>query len=145
MKRFLSAFALVAILSSAAAYAQKISNSPPAEPRTTPAYATLIQRKVKVQAQLESLLEEYSSEWPQAKTFQFELASLKIEMKKMLEVPDEKVSKLTSGYGTLILRRVSLDAEIQSLLLQYEPTYPGLKEKQRELELLDKETQKIMK
>jgi uncharacterized protein involved in exopolysaccharide biosynthesis len=143
MKRFLLALALGIMLSSSAAYAQNISSS--LEPRTTPAYSTLIQRRVKVQAQLESLLEEYSSEWPQAKTFQFELDALKIEMKKMLEVPEEKVSNLTSGYGTLILRRVSLDAEIQSLLLEYSPNYPGLKEKQRELELLDQETRKIMK
>jgi hypothetical protein len=66
-------------------------------------------------------------------------------MKKMLEVTEPKVSKLTSGYGALILRRVSIDTEIQTLLLEVGSDWPGVKEKQRELELLDKEIQKIMK
>ena len=130
MKRVLLAFALGVILSSSAANAQKISVSPSIEPRTTPAYSMLIQRKVKVQAGLESLLEEYSRDWPQAKTLQFELDALKIEMKKMVEVTEEKVSKLTSGYGALILRRVSLDSEIQTLLLEEGSDWPGVKEKQ---------------
>ncbi len=145
MKRFLSACALAVILSSSTAYAQKISESPQTDPRTTPAYSVLIQRKVKVQAELESLLMEYGSEWPGAKTLQLELDALRIEMKRMLELTEPKLSKLTAGYGTLILRRVSLDTEIQTLLLEEGSEWPGVKEKQRELELLDKEIQKIMK
>ena len=66
MKQFLSAFALVVIISSSAAYAQTISNNPQTDPKTTPAYSMLIQRKVKVQAELEGLLGEYGSEWPKA-------------------------------------------------------------------------------
>lgn len=145
MKRFLSACTLAVILSASAAYAQKTSDNPQIDPRTTPAYSMLIQRKVKVQAQLEALLEQYSSEWPQAKTLQFEVDALKIEMKKMVEVIEPKVSKLTSGYGTLILRKVSLESEIQTLLLEEGSDWPAVKERQRELELLDKELQKIMK
>jgi hypothetical protein len=145
MKRFLSAFALAVILSSSAAYAQEISNRLQTDPKTTPAYSMLILRKVKAQAELESLLEQYSSEWPKAKSLQFELDALKIEMKKMAEVTDLKVSKMTSGYGTLILRKVSLDAEIQSLLLEEGSDWPEVRDKQRELELLDKEIQKIVK
>ena len=145
MKRFLSACALAVIVSPSAVYARKISDSPQTDPRTTPAYSLLIQRKVKVQAELESLLMEYGSDWPRAKTLQLELDALRIEMKRMLEVTEPKLSKLTAGYGTLILRRVSLDTEIQTLLLEEGSDWPGVKEKQRELELLDKEIQKIMK
>jgi hypothetical protein len=64
--RFLSAFALVIILSSSVAYAQKTFDAPQVDPRTTPAYSLLIQRKVKVQAELESLVTEFGSDWPQA-------------------------------------------------------------------------------
>lgn len=144
MKRTLSAFALVLFLGAPALYAQKVSNSAPIDSKTTPAYAMLLQRKVKVQAQLESLLDEYGSEWPEAKTLQFEFDSLKSELKKMAAVSELQVSKLTSGYGALILRRVSLDAEIQSLLLEEGSEWPGVKTKQRELELLDKEIKKQM-
>jgi hypothetical protein len=135
----------VVIISSSTAYAQKISNGPPPDPRTTPAYSMLIQKKVKVQAELERLLEEYGSEWPKAKTLQFEFDALRIEMKRMAEVTEPQVPKLTSGYGTLILRKVSLSTEIQTLSLEWGSDWPAIKDRQRELELLDKEIQKVMK
>ena len=122
--------------------APKPSADTPVDPKSTPAYSMLILRKVKVQAQLESLVNEHSSEWPPAKVAQFELDALKSEMKKMAAVDEPQVSKLTSGYGSLVLRRVSLSTEIQSLVTDIGPEWPEAKTKQRELELLDKEIKK---
>jgi hypothetical protein len=146
MKRLLFTLAVMMVVSSASVYAQQVSpKRPEIDPKTTEAYSLLIQRKVKLQAQLETFVSENSSEWPPAKRLQFELDSLKIEMKKMSEVDESKVSKLTSGYGGLILRKVWLTGEMQFLSQDESPEWPSVKEKQRELELLDKEIQKIMK
>ncbi len=145
MKTLLSAGVLLIIISCSTAFAQTPANALPVDARTTPAYSMLIQRKVKVQAQLESLLSQYDSSWPKAKALQFEVDALKTEMKQMAEVPEPKVAKLTSGYGSLILRKASLTAEIQTLLLEEGSDWPPTIEKQRELELLGKEIQKLMK
>ena len=156
MKQLVSGIALVLILLtySFTAYGQKLSADTrvdpkpsadtPTDPKSTPAYSMLILRKVKVQAQLESLLNEHSSEWPTAKLSQFELDELKSEMKKMAAVDEPQVSKLTSGYGSLVLRRIALNTEIQSFVLENESEWPEAKTKQRELELLDKEIKKQM-
>jgi hypothetical protein len=146
MNRLFSAVALAVVISSSAAYAQQASLNPSQiDPKTTPAYSMLIQRKVKVQAELEGLLGEYDGEWPRAKQLKFEFDVLKIEMKKMTEVEESRLSKFTSGYGALILRKVALNAEIQMLLLEEGSDWPEVKQKQRELELLDKEIQKLMR
>jgi hypothetical protein len=105
----------------------------------------LIQQKVKLQAELENLLSEYGSEWPKSKKAQFELDTLKTEMKKMADVEESKVSKLTSGFGSLVLRRIALATEVHMLLEEEGSEWPTFKLKQRELELLDKEIQKIMR
>ena len=76
----------------------------------------LIQQKVKLQAELENLLSEYGSQWPNSKKVQFELDTLKSEMKKMAEVEESKVIKLTSGFGSLVLRRIVLATEAHMLL-----------------------------
>jgi hypothetical protein len=144
MKRFLSLLALTLVLAPGGAFAQKAAKSE-TDPRTTEAYSLLIQRKVKVQAELESLLNEYGSDWPFAKRLQFELDTLKSEMKKMLELDETKVIKLTSGFGTLILRRASLATDVHVLLEENSAEWPPFKEKQRELELLDKEILKWLK
>jgi hypothetical protein len=144
VKRFLSAIVLVGVLASSAAYGQEILNKPQPDPKTTPAYSLLILRKVKVQAELEDLVVENGPEWPKAKALQFELDALKREMKKMSEIIEPQVSKLTAGYGELILRRVSLDAEVKILLIEQGSDWPETMTKQRELELLDKEIRKVL-
>lgn len=143
MKRFPLLLALAFAFSPAAVRAQKASDSAQ-DPRTTQAYSLLIQRKVKVQAELETLLSEYDSSWPAAKKLGFELTALKREMKKMSEVEESKVIKLTPGYGGLVLRRVSLVADIQMLSEEWSSEFSPLKQKQRELELLDKEIQTLI-
>ena len=144
MKRLLLVLALAFAFSPAATLAQK-GSEPEQNPKTTQAYSMLIQEKVKLQAELESLLIEYSSDWPKSKMLQFKLDTLKSEMKKMAEVEESKVIKLTSGFGSLVLRRITLATEVHVLLEEQGSEWPTFKLKQRELELLDKEIEKLMR
>jgi hypothetical protein len=144
MKRLPLVLVLVLAFFPAATSAQKIAE-PEQNPKTTQAYSMLILEKVKLQAELESLLSEYSSVWPKSKRVQFELDTLESEMKKMAEIEESKVIKLTAGYGSLVLRRIALATDAHVLLEEEGPEWPTLKQKQRELELLDKEIQKLMK
>ena len=144
MKRLPLVLVLVLAFFPAATLAQKASE-PEQNPRTTQAYCMLIQEKVKLQAELESLVSEYSSDWPKSKRVQFELDTLKSEMKKMAEVEESKVIKLTAGYGSLVLRRIVLATDAHVLLEEEGQEWPTFKQKQRELELLDKEIQKLMR
>lgn len=142
MKRSLSVLGLLLIFGPAL-YAQKPLTNKEVDPRTTPAYSMLIERRVKVQAQLETLLSEYTSDWPGNRKLQAEFDALKLEMKKMSEMDQLMVPKLTNGYGMLILRKTALVGDIQSMLQAEGSEWPPLKEKQRELELLDKQIQKL--
>ena len=145
MKKLFATFAVMIVALSSTVFAQQVSpKQAEVDPKTSEAYSLLIQRKAKLQAELETLLREYSGEWPRAKQLQFELDTLKSEMKKMAAVDQSKVSKLTAGYGGLILRKVSLSGEIDTLLREEGSEWPTTKERQRELELLDREIQKIM-
>jgi hypothetical protein len=143
MKRFslvLVAFAFLPV----AALAQKASE-PEQNPKTTQAYSMLIQQKVKLQAELENLLSAYTSDWPKSRKIQFELDTLKTEMKTMAEVEESRVIKLTSGFGSLVLRRIALATDVHMLSEEEGSDWPPLKQKQRELELLDKEIQKLLR
>jgi hypothetical protein len=130
--------AVPAVCGQTAAVTQEI------DPRTTQAYSMLIERQVKVQAHLEALLSEYSSKWPPAKQLQAEFDALSLEMKKMSETDQTLIPKLTSGVGALILRKTVLIGEIKLLVEEQSSEWPPLKEKQRELQLLDNQIQKIL-
>src|SRR5262252_6174050 len=115
MKPILSVLILACAFACAATvFAQKLERSE-TDPRTTQAYSLLIQREVKVQAKLESVVSEYGSNHFMAKPLQFELDALKSEMKKMVELDETKINKLTLGYGNLILRRVDLATDVHML------------------------------
>jgi len=144
MKRLTLVLVLVLAFFPAATLAQKVAE-PEQNPKTTQAYCMLIQEKVKLQAELESLVSEYTSSWPKSKMLQFELDTLKSEMKKMAEIEESKVIKLTAGFGSLVLRRIVIATDVHTLLEEEGPEWPTFKQKQRELELLDKEIQKIMR
>jgi uncharacterized protein involved in exopolysaccharide biosynthesis len=146
MRRLVFGVALIVFVFSLPAHAQQptVAREQP-NPKTTPAYSLLVLRKVKVQAELEALVAEYSSDWPAAKKLQFELDALKEEMKKLADTDEAQIPKLTNGYGTLLLRRASLESEIQSLSEEEGSDWPTLKQKQRELELLDGELKKLMR
>jgi hypothetical protein len=103
----------------------------------------LIEHRVKVQAQLETLLSEYTSDWPASKKLQAELDALRLEMKKMSEMDQTMIPKLTNGYGMLILRKIALSGDVQSMREEWGSDWPPLKEKQRELELLENQIQKL--
>jgi uncharacterized protein involved in exopolysaccharide biosynthesis len=146
MSRLLSRAVLTIFVVTIPAYAQQLNRvQMDTNPRTTPAYSLLVQRKVKVQAELETLLAEYSSDWPPAKRLQFELDTLKVEMKKLAETDEAQIPKLTNGYGTLLLRRAALESEIESLSQEQGSDWPDVKQKRRELELLDNELKEILK
>jgi hypothetical protein len=76
MKRILSLVGLLLIFVPAL-YAQKPVATKEVDPRTTPAYSMLIERRVKVQAHLETLLSEYTSDWPATRTLQAEFDALR--------------------------------------------------------------------
>jgi type II secretory pathway component PulL len=144
MKRFLSILVLALLALVTTAYGQKAVVTQPVDPKTTPAYSMLIERRVKVQAHLETLLNDYTSDWPPATKLQAELDALKTEMKKMNEIDQPLIPKLTSGVGAMILRKTVLVSEIKELLEEESSDWPPLKEKQRELELLDKQIQRVL-
>jgi hypothetical protein len=144
MRLFSVIFGLAILALAPAVRGQKAAITQEIDPRTTPAYSMLIERRVKVQAELETLLNEYSSEWPPAKKLQAELDALKIEMKKMSETEQPLIPKLTSGVGALILRKATLITEIKMMAEERESEWPEAKEKQRELELLNKQIEKIL-
>ena len=144
MKIFLLVLVLAFAFFPAAALAQKVSE-PEQNPKTTQAYSMLIQQKVKLQAELENLLSEYTSDWPKSKKVQFELDTLKSEMKKMAEVEESKVSKLTPVSEVWFYAESFWPPKYTCFRKKRGSDWPPLKQKQRELELLDKEIQKLMR
>lgn len=145
MKRLITLIALAILLSPLAVVHAQAATAVCDDAKTTSAYSVLVLRKAALEAELEELLREYDENWPATKRKQFEYDTLVREMKRVSEMPESSISRLTSAYGTLVLREVSLESKLQSLLLENTEEWPEVKRIKVELAALRREINDIMR
>lgn len=114
-------------------------------PETTPAYAVLVLRKAKVEAELSQLSEELTNEHPSLNRKRIELRAIRREMAKMRAVETSHVNKLSSTVGNLILSKVALEVELNDLLVRLKPQHPDVTKKRSEFAALAREIENILR
>lgn len=127
-----------------AVQAQRTAAPPSCEARSTAAYATLVLRKVELQAGLEGDLATMQKENPAVKARQTELDAVSRELDQLCSVPHAKQIYLNDSYARLILRKIELTAKLRTLLERYTPEWPEAKRSKAELAALEREMAKIM-
>ena len=112
--------------------------------RGTPAYAEVLLRRTELEAEVESLLIEYTEEYPKTKQARYELSLLQQEGVRLLAVRPADAAKLTLALGKLIVRKVALQAELWSLQQQYGDNHPDVKRAKRKVEIFEKAIKEIL-
>lgn len=118
---------------------RQLTASKPGDPKASLAYGVLIVRKAAVVAELQTMLSTYKSGHPAVKNKQYELGLLGREIKKVAAMNKRYVSKLSSAYGNLVLRKVTLEVELKDLLNRVTPKHPDVKLKRDELLALERQ------
>lgn len=140
---------VIALVFSASAnvvgYEPKAAEHSLSAPETTPAYAVLVLRKAKVEAELSQLSEELTHKHPSLDSKRFELRAIRREMAKMRAVDTSRASKLSGAVGNLILSKVALEIELNDLLVRLTPQHPDVTKKRSELAALEREIQNILR
>jgi len=113
--------------------------------KATPAYEVLVLRKVAVAAELADLSSRFTGSSPAVEAKRFELNTIARELQSMQRIESDEVSKLSRGYGNLILRKVALEVELDGLLRSYTPQHPDVEKKRVELDALQRELREMLK
>jgi hypothetical protein len=92
--------------------------------RDTAAYVELLVSKTVSEADLQILLVDFNEEAAQVKEKRFELALLEQTMKNIETVPADKLPKLTSAVGKLLVRRIEAEARLKTLIGAYAEQHP---------------------
>ncbi len=151
-KSSLSCFLLAAVLT-VSGYSQGGAKSRPAtQPspssvqtiRSTPAYAEVLLRKTELESDLESLLVDYTEDYPKIKEGRLELGLIKKEMDRLLAIKPADSPKLTLALGKLIVRKIALQTELESLLQQYKEGHPDVKRARRKVEIFEQAIKEIL-
>jgi hypothetical protein len=112
--------------------------------RSSPAFAEVLLRKTELQADMESLLVEYTEEYPKIKEARFELAAVQKEMDRLLAVKPAEASKLSQALGKLIVRKLELETDLWALRVKYDDENPDVKRAKKKLEIYEAAIKEIL-
>lgn len=145
MKRLPVALALTIVLSSViVGYTQQRVEAMPSDPKATPAYRVLVLRKSAVEAELVELSAMFTGQHPDVLNKRFELDAIGVEMEKMEVLKKFRAPKLSDIYGNLVLRKVSLEVELNNLLRSFKPQHPAVEKKRVEMAAIKRELENTL-
>jgi predicted nuclease with TOPRIM domain len=105
--------------------------------KTSPAYAEVLLRKTELLSELESLLIEYTEEYPKIKELRYESGLLQKELERLLAANAADASRLSDALGKLMVRKCELGTNLWSLQQQFNDQHPDVKRAKRKAELFD--------
>jgi hypothetical protein len=110
----------------------------------SPAYAELLLRKTELQSQLESLVLEYTEEFPKVKELRFVLGLLDRDVARIAKVKPADSGKLTLALGKLMIRRIELETDMWNLQRSYKDEHPDVKRARRKVEIYETAISEIL-
>lgn len=143
-------FATIFALSVFSAFGQKTKQIPPAATdvsaivRGTAAYAEIALKKAEVDAELESLLPDYTEDFPKIKELRFASNLLTQDLASLNAVRPDETAKLTLALGKLMIRRLEAAIDLWKLRQTYADNHPDVRRALRRWEIFDKTVKDIL-
>ena len=105
--------------------------------RSSPAYAELLLKRTEMTAELESLMLEYTEEYPRVKDIRHGITLIDRESSRLGAVKSTDQSRLTLALGKLLVRKIDLELELWNLLKNYKEEHPDVKRAKRRVEIYE--------
>src|SRR6476659_8158961 len=112
--------------------------------RSSAAYAELRLHQAELQSTLDSLLIDYTEEFPKIKEIRDELGFLKTEMDRLLAVKPADAGRLTLALGRLMLKKIELEKQLDVLRAQYKDEHPEVRKTRRQIETYESAIKEIL-
>ena len=105
--------------------------------KASPAYAEVLLRKTELLSEVESLLIEYTEEFPKVKEKRFETNLLQKELDRLLAANIADASRLSAALGKLMVRKCELNVDLWILQQQFNDQHPDVKRAKRKAEIFE--------
>ncbi len=120
------------------------AKQPAAEYKSSAAYAEVLERKTELQANLESLLVEFTYDYPKVKEIKYTLGLLQKETDRLAGAKTVNATQMTLALGKLIVRKTELETDLWSLSETYKPEHPDVKRAKRKVEIYEAAIKEIL-
>lgn len=112
--------------------------------RSSPAYAEVLLRRTELTAELESLLIEYTEEYPKVVEIRHSVEILQKDSERILAVKPAESIKLTLALGKLMVRRSELETDLWLLLKTFKEEHPDVKKAKRKVAIYEAAIKEIL-
>ena len=135
--------AIIVLFSTAVCFSQVKPKTTPPSPtaaqgvKSSPAYAEVMLRKTELLSEVESLLIEYTEEYPKVKENRFEVGLLQKELDRLLAANVADASRLSPALGKLMVRKCEIGVNLWSLQQQYNDQHPDVRRAKRKTEIFE--------
>lgn len=105
--------------------------------KASAAFAELRVKQAELEADAESLLEEYTEEYPKVKEIRSVLGFLRIETERLANAAPGSPERLSAALGKLMIKKAEMQAELVRLLETLQPAHPDVKRAKRKLDIFE--------
>lgn len=110
----------------------------------SPAYAELALKRVQATAELESLLVEYTEEFPKIKELKFLLSCINIEISRLEALRTADIGRATIALGKLMSLKIDGEVELHRLSETYADEHTEVKRAKKKVEIFEKAIKEIL-
>jgi hypothetical protein len=105
--------------------------------RSSPAFAELQLKKTELVSDLESLIIEYTEDFPKVKEIRFMIMLIDRDIARISRVKPAESSKLTLALGKLMVRKIELEMDMWNVQKSYKDEHPDVKRAKRKVEIYE--------
>ncbi|PYT00417.1 MAG: hypothetical protein DMF63_07565 [Acidobacteria bacterium] len=105
--------------------------------KSSPAYAELQLKRTELLSDLESLLLEYTEEFPKIKEIRNTITLLDRDIARISKVKPSESTKLTLALGKLMVTRIELENDLWKLQKSYQDGHPEVKRAKKRVEVYE--------
>lgn len=139
---------MLCLFLSASAVGQTSKPTTKADPyrnlRSTPAYSEVLLKETELRAEVESLLGEYTDEFPKVKEARFALGLIQKEKAKLLSTDPAESEKLTLSLGKIMVRKVDAEVDLWRLQQSLADGHPDVKRAKKKVEVFEAAIKEIL-
>lgn len=112
--------------------------------KATAAYAEVALKRADVEAELESLLVEYTDEFPKVKELKFALTRIDAEGTRLGTIKGADRDRATTALGKLMVRKVEAEIDLWKVQQDYADVHPDVKRAKKKVEIYEKAIKEIL-
>jgi len=121
-----------------------VSQKAEAGARSTPAYAEIALKRTDVEAELESLLIDYTDDFPKVKELKHALTRIDAEAARLLSIKAADRDRATVALGKLMVRKVEAEIDLWKVQQDYADAHPDVKRARKKVEIFEKAIKEIL-